>query len=97
MRVAIICGIILAVANYARMFILREITGSDVSNSVFIVVCIAMLIAVVIAKTLGCSLPILAKILHLDPALMAGPLITTLVDTITLFVYFAIANAILTV
>ena len=97
LRVAIICGIVLAVANYARMFILREITGSDVSNSVFIVVCIAMLIAVVIAKTLGCSLPILAKILHLDPALMAGPLITTLVDTITLFVYFAIANAILTV
>ena len=97
LRVAIICGVILAVANYGRMFILREITGNDVSNSVFIVVCIAMLFAVVIAKTLGCSLPILAKILHLDPALMAGPLITTLVDTITLFVYFAVANAILTV
>ncbi len=97
LRVAIICGIILAIANFGRMFILREITGNDVSNSVFIVVCLAMLFAVIIAKTLGCTLPILAKILHLDPALMAGPLITTLVDTITLLVYFAIANAILTI
>lgn len=97
LRVAIICGIILAIANFGRMFILREITGNDVSNSVFIVVCLAMLFAVIIAKTLGCTLPILAKILHLDPALMAGPLITTLVDTITLLVYFTIANAILTI
>ena len=97
LRVAIICGIILAIANFGRMFILREITGNDISNSVFIVVCLAMLFAVIIAKTLGCTLPILAKILHLDPALMAGPLITTLVDTITLLVYFAIANAILTI
>ena len=97
LRVAIICGIILAIANFGRMFILREITGNDVSNSVFIVVCLAILFAVIIAKTLGCTLPILAKILHLDPALMAGPLITTLVDTITLLVYFAIANAILTI
>ncbi len=97
LRVAILCGIILAIANFGRMYILREITGNDVSNSVFIVVCIAMLIAVLIAKTLGCTLPILAKLLHLDPALMAGPLITTLVDTITLLVYFVIANAILTI
>lgn len=97
LRVAILCGIILAIANFGRMFILREITGNDVSNSVFIVVCLAMMFAVIIAKTLGCTLPILAKILHLDPALMAGPLITTLVDTITLLVYFAIANAILTI
>ena len=97
LRVAILCGIILAIANFGRMFILREITGNDVSNSVFIVVCLAMLFAVIIAKTLGCTLPILAKILHLDPALMAGPLITTLVDTITLLVYFVIANAILTI
>ncbi len=97
LRVAIICGIILAIANFGRMFIIREITGNDITNSVFIVVCLAMLFAVVIAKTLGCTLPILAKILHLDPALMAGPLITTLVDTITLLVYFAIANAILTI
>lgn len=97
LRVAIICGIILAIANFGRMFIIREITGNDVTNSVFIVVCLAMLFAVIIAKTLGCTLPILAKILHLDPALMAGPLITTLVDTITLLVYFAIANAILTI
>ncbi|MBQ8782915.1 MAG: magnesium transporter [Clostridia bacterium] len=97
LRVAIICGIILAIANFGRMFILREITGNDISNSVFIVVCLAMLFAVIIAKTLGCTLPILAKLLHLDPALMAGPLITTLVDTITLLVYFAIANAILTI
>lgn len=91
-RVAVLCGIVLAVANYGRMWITKLVTGSAIESNTFIVVSIAMAVAVIVAKAIGCSLPILAKILHLDPALMAGPMITTIVDVITLLIYFAIAT-----
>lgn len=97
LRVALICGVILSTVNFGRMFLIRAITGSDTTTPVFFVVCLAMLCAVIIAKTIGCSLPMLAKLLHLDPALMAGPMITTIVDAISLIIYFGIANAILNV
>ncbi len=92
-RVALICGIVLATVNFGRMFLIRMVTGTETSTSVFFVVCISMLCAVIVAKSIGCSLPILAKLLKLDPALMAGPMITTLVDAITLLIYFGFANA----
>lgn len=97
LRVALICGVILATVNFGRMFLIRAITGGDTTTPVFFVVCLAMLCAVIIAKTIGCSLPMLAKLLHLDPALMAGPMITTIVDAISLIIYFGIANVILNV
>lgn len=92
LRVAVLCGLTLAVANFARMYLIRWITGNDVTNSVFFVVCLAMVCAVIVAKTIGCSLPMLAKILRLDPALMAGPMITTIVDAVSLLIYFGFAN-----
>lgn len=95
LRVAVLCGLTLAIANFARMYLIRWITGSETENSVFIVVCLAMICAVIVAKTIGCSLPMLAKILHLDPALMAGPMITTIVDAISLLIYFGFANIVL--
>ena len=91
-RVALLCGISLAVVNYGRMWIIKAVTGSTVSGNTFIVVCLAMLCAVIVAKAIGCTLPILAKLLHLDPALMAGPMITTIVDALTLLIYFGIAT-----
>lgn len=91
-RVALLCGITLAVVNYARMWIIKMITGNNVESSTFIVVCLAMICAVIAAKTIGCSLPILAKIMHLDPALMAGPMITTIVDALSLLIYFGFAT-----
>ena len=91
-RVALLCGISLAVVNYGRMWIIKAVTGSVVSSNTFIVVCLAMLCAVIVAKAIGCTLPILAKLLHLDPALMAGPMITTIVDALTLIIYFGIAT-----
>ncbi len=94
-RVSLMVGLVLAVANFARMFILRLTTGNDVTDSVILVVSMAVMAVVVVSKTIGCSLPIVAKLLKLDPALMAGPLITTLVDTISLVIYFALANAII--
>ncbi|MBQ8576120.1 MAG: magnesium transporter [Clostridia bacterium] len=91
-RVALLCGVVLAVANYGRMWLVKIITGSAVESNTFIVVCLAMVCAVIVAKAMGCMLPMLAKLLRLDPALMAGPMITTIVDALTLLIYFAIAT-----
>jgi magnesium transporter len=91
-RVAVMCGVILAVANFVRMQILTAAGISSASTPVMIVVCLSMIFTVIIAKTIGCTLPILAKLVHLDPALMAGPLITTIVDAVSLLIYFGIAT-----
>ena len=92
-RVSLMVGITLAVANVVRMMAVRMMTGSDTTNAVIAVVSLSVAAVVVVSKTIGCSLPIVAKLLKLDPALMAGPLITTLVDTISLIIYFALAKA----
>lgn len=91
-RVSLICGITLSVANCIRMFILRYALNNDASNSVIFVVCLSIILTVMVAKIIGCSLPILAKLLKLDPALMAGPMITTIVDAVSLLIYFNFAN-----
>ena len=88
-------GIALAVANVARMLIVRALTGGDTTNSVIMVVSLSVAAVVIVSKTIGCTLPIVAKIFKLDPALMAGPLITTLVDTISLIIYFALTKALI--
>lgn len=90
LRVATVCGVVLAAANIIRMYIF-----SDGTIEVFLVVSLAMLIAIIVSKLIGCSLPIFAKIVKLDPALMAGPMIATLVDIVTLVIYFALAKAFL--
>ena len=60
-----------------------------------IVVCLTLIVAVFLAKMIGCTLPILAKRIGFDPAVMASPFITTIVDALSLIVYFQIASAIL--
>ena len=92
-RVSVMVGAILGIANVIRMLIVRLATGSDVTDSVILVVSLSVVAVVIVSKTIGCTLPIIAKLLKLDPALMAGPLITTLVDAISLIVYFGFARA----
>lgn len=90
LRVSLLCGATLAALNFGRMLLL----GSR--NILMIaVVSLSMCCAVVIAKLVGCTLPIAAKTLRLDPALMAGPMITTIVDAVTLLVYFSLATVFL--
>lgn len=91
-RVSVLCGITLALANAARMLILRYAFNNEASNSVILVVCLSVLCTVAVAKIIGCTLPILAKMLKLDPALMAGPMITTIVDAVSLLIYFGFAT-----
>ncbi len=90
LRVASICGLVLGAANILRMYLFSEGT-----LEVFLVVSLAMFFAILVAKLIGCSLPIFAKIVKLDPALMAGPMIATLVDIVTLVIYFGLAKAFL--
>lgn len=96
-RVAVICGATLAVVNFGKMMLVdRLILGnSAISVTVALVVCLTMTVAVLIAKIIGCTLPILAKAVGFDPAVMASPFITTIVDAVSLLAYFMIAQALL--
>jgi magnesium transporter len=89
-RVAMLCGITLSLANFIKLLLLDR-----VGVTVAIVVCLTLIVAVFLAKMIGCTLPILAKRIGFDPAVMASPFITTIVDALSLIVYFQIASAIL--
>ena len=90
MRVALLCGVTLAAANFVKLMLLDR-----VGITVAIVVCLTLVVAVLIAKLIGCTLPILAKRLGFDPAVMASPFITTIVDALSLMIYFQFASHIL--
>ncbi len=89
-RVACLCGITLAAANFLKLLLLDK-----VSIMVALVVCLTLVAAVIIAKLVGCTLPMLAKKIGFDPAVMASPFITTIVDVLSLLVYFQIATHLL--
>lgn len=89
-RVALLCGATLAAANFVKLMLLDR-----VGITVAIVVCLTLVVAVLIAKLIGCTLPILAKRLGFDPAVMASPFITTIVDALSLMIYFQFASHIL--
>ncbi|MBP5609318.1 MAG: magnesium transporter [Lachnospiraceae bacterium] len=89
-RVAVLCGLSLAAANFIKLLLFDR-----VSVTVALVVCTTLLSAVLMAKLVGCTLPMLAKKLGFDPAVMASPFITTIVDALSLLVYFAIATRVL--
>ena len=95
-RVSLACGIVLAVCNFIKIFLVDNlIFQNNVSTSGAIVVSLTLLVTVIVAKLVGCTLPIAAKKLGFDPAVMASPFITTIVDAISLVIYFGIASAIL--
>ena len=87
-RVAVLCGAALSFVNFIRILVMNR------SVSIAISVSLALYCTVLIAKTVGCLLPQLAKRLKLDPAVMASPAITTIVDACALLVYFGIAKAV---
>lgn len=89
-RVAFLCGITLAVANFAKLMLFDRV-GLLVSATV----CVTMVLTIIFAKLVGSTLPILAKKIGFDPAVMASPFITTIVDAISLLVYFKAAGIIL--
>ena len=89
-RVAVLCGLSLAVVNFAKLLLLDRV-GAQVA----LVVSLTPVVTVVAAKFIGCTLPLLAKKIGFDPAVMASPLITTIVDALALLTYFGIASSLL--
>ena len=89
-RVALLCGLCLAAANFCKLMIFDR-----VGVMVALVVCITLITAVLLAMLVGCILPIGAKRLGFDPAVMASPFITTIVDALSLLVYCAVASVLL--
>ena len=87
LRVGLVCGITLAIANFGKLLVIDHVTASVAS-----VVCLTLVVTVIFAQLVGCSLPLLAKKIGFDPAVMASPFITTIVDAISLIVYFRIAQ-----
>ena len=96
-RVAVLCGLVLAAACFAKVMLVDCLLlhTDGVNWIVALVVCLALAVTVLASKIVGCVLPMLADKLGFDPALMASPLITTVVDALSLLVYFNIARAIL--
>ena len=92
-RVALTVSVMLAVVNGIRIVIMYNHTY-DNALMIAIVLGITLVCTVLLSKTIGCTLPLVAKKCGLDPALMAAPLITTLVDTGTILLYFTIATKI---
>ncbi len=96
LRIALLCGMTLAVVGYAKIILIDNmLLGMNVSYMEMAVVSLTLVVTVFAAKLVGCSLPILAKAVKLDPAVMASPFITTIVDVLSLIVYFFIAMKIL--
>ena len=89
-RVSLLCGITLSVAAFGKAMLIDRTTPL-----IALVVSITLFASVVVAKLVGCSLPILAKRLKLDPAVMASPFITTIVDAVSLMIYFSVATLLL--
>ena len=89
-RVAVLCGLTLSVCNFAKLMVFDRL-----EFTVAVTICVTLALTVTVAKIVGCSLPMLAKKLGFDPAVMASPFITTIVDAISLLIYFKAATYIM--
>ena len=96
-RTALMCGAVLAVLCFGKVMLVDNLLlqTDGVTTTVSLVICLTMAVTVMCAKIVGCTLPMLAKKLGFDPAVMASPFITTIVDALSLLVYFGIATALL--
>ncbi len=96
-RVSVLCGVSLAVACFFKIVVLDGMIlhTEGVDKLVALVVALTLCATVICAKIIGCVLPIVAKIMKLDPAVMASPFITTIVDAVSLLVYFGVAKSLI--
>ena len=97
LRTAILCGVALGLVCFVKIWLVDKLLMGNESITLLVdaVVCLTLAVTVVCAKLVGCSLPMIAKVLKLDPAVMASPFISTIVDALSLIVYFLFAQALL--
>ena len=96
-RVAVLCGVTLACVNFVKLLLVDRmlLNNAAVTIPVALTICVTLVFVVIFAKVVGCTLPMAAEKIGLDPAVMAAPLITTLTDTVSLLIYFRFAQMIL--
>lgn len=96
-RVAVVCGLILSMANFIKVMAIDHflLQNSSVTVMVALVISLTLACTVFFAKLVGCILPLLAERVHLDPAVVASPFITTIVDVLSLLIYFSFATLLL--
>ncbi len=96
-RVSILCGITLAAANFVKMLIVDRmiLQNEEVTVMIALVVSLTLILTVFFAKIVGCVLPMIIEKIGFDPAVVASPFITTILDALSLFIYFEIATSIL--
>jgi magnesium transporter len=93
--VSLAIGISVAVVCFGKLMLLDRLYDPSITVSVSMVISVVCLISIVLAKLVGCLLPILVKIIRLDPAVVASPVMTTIVDALSLIIYCSISIAIL--
>ena len=96
-RVAVLCGVTLSAVNFLKLLIVDRwiLHNAAITIPVALTICLTLIFVVLFAKVVGCTLPLAAEKIGLDPAVMAAPLITTLTDTVSLLIYFQFARLIL--
>ena len=96
-RVAVVCGVTLAAANFVKLMLIDRLLFHNAMMTIPVaaVICCTMVCTVLCAKLVGCTLPLLAKKIGFDPAVMASPFITTIVDALSLLIYFRFATMLL--
>ena len=96
-RVAVVCGALLASANFVKLLLVDRLLlqNPEVTPLVALVICLTLVCTVICAKSVGCMLPLLASKIGLDPAVMASPFISTIVDVLSLVIYFRFATLLL--
>ena len=99
LRVSVLCGLILGAVNFIKLYVVDYLWLDSFDDSAHIsemlTICLTLVFVVISAKLVGCILPILAKRIGFDPAVMASPLVTTIIDALSLIIYFAIAGALI--
>ena len=97
LRTAVLCGLVLAVLCFGKVMLVDRLLMGNPSVTVWVdvTVCLTLCVTVLVAKIVGCSLPLIAKRLGFDPAVMASPFITTIVDAMSLLLYFFFAKILL--
>jgi len=93
-RVSFLCGAMLVAVNFVRVLIMSSMSSSSLDMNLLITISITLFATIIMAKTIGCTLPIIAKKFRMDPAVMASPVITSIVDAGALLVYFSLAKTI---
>ena len=98
-RTAVMCGVALAAVCFVKIWLVDKLMfgNENITVMVDLVVCLALAVTVIVAKIVGCMLPMAAKAMKLDPAVMASPFISTIVDALSLLVYFLFAKMILNI